>query len=92
MFHSASLFWRVHMMHHADLDCDVTTGFRFHPLEVALSMGIKLAAVVVLGAAFLTELLPTDVQRAIFHGPVLIAVLIAGTAFLLWRISRGRPA
>ncbi len=59
-------------------------------LEVlTLAIGV---VVVVLGAAFLTELLPTDVQRAIFHGPVLIAVLIAGTAFLLWRISRGRPA
>jgi hypothetical protein len=47
---------------------------------------------VVLGAAALTSLLPTEVQAVIFHGPVLIAVLIAGTAWLLWRISRGRPA
>ena len=52
------------------------------------------AAVVagVLGAAALTGLLPTEVQRAIFHGPVLIVVLIVGTGLLLWRISRGRPA
>jgi hypothetical protein len=48
--------------------------------------------VVVLGAAALTSLLPTDVQQTIFHAPVLIAVLIGGTAWLLWRISRGRPA
>jgi hypothetical protein len=48
--------------------------------------------VVVLGAAALTSLLPTEVQGAIFHGPLLIAVLIGGTAWLLWRISRGRPA
>ena len=47
---------------------------------------------VVLGAAALTSVLPTEVQRLIFHGPVLIAVLIGGTAWLLWRISRGRPA
>lgn len=48
--------------------------------------------VVVLGAAALTSVLPTEVQQVIFHGPVLIAVLIGGTAWLLWRISRGRPA
>jgi heme A synthase len=45
----------------------------------------------VLGAAALTGLLPTPIQQAIFHGPILIAVLIVGTAWLLWRISRGRP-
>ena len=52
------------------------------------------AAVVgcVFGAAALTGLLPTEVQRAIFHGPVLIVVLIVGTGLLLWRVSRGRPA
>jgi sterol desaturase/sphingolipid hydroxylase (fatty acid hydroxylase superfamily) len=49
MFHAVPLFWRFHMMHHADLDCDVTTGLRFHPIEVALSMVIKLAIVAVLG-------------------------------------------
>ena len=47
---------------------------------------------IVLGAAALTGFLPTEIQRAIFHGPVLIAVLIGGTGWLLWRISRGRPA
>lgn len=46
---------------------------------------------VVLGAAFLTSLLPTEVQEVIFRGPVLIVVLIVGTAWLLWRISRPRP-
>lgn len=49
MFHAVPLFWRFHMMHHADIDCDVTTGLRFHPVEVILSMFIKLAAVAVLG-------------------------------------------
>ncbi len=48
--------------------------------------------VVVLGAAFLTDFLPSEIRNAIFFGPVLILVLIGGTAFLLWRISRGRPA
>jgi sterol desaturase/sphingolipid hydroxylase (fatty acid hydroxylase superfamily) len=51
MFHAVPTFWRFHMMHHADLDCDVSTGARFHPGEVVLSMLIKLAAVVLLGAS-----------------------------------------
>ena len=46
--------------------------------------------VVVLGAALLTGCLPDEFLRAIFHGPVLIGVLIVGTAWVLWRISRGR--
>jgi uncharacterized membrane protein len=46
---------------------------------------------VVIGAAALTGYLPAPIQKAIFHGPVLIGVLIVGTAWLLWRISRGRP-
>ena len=46
---------------------------------------------VVLGAAALTGFLPTPIQQAIAQGPVLIGVLIVGTAWLLWRISRGRP-
>ena len=49
-FHAVPVFWRFHMMHHADLDCDVTTGVRFHPVEVAISMVIKLGAIIVLGA------------------------------------------
>ena len=51
-----------------------------------------LVVLAVLGAAAGTSLLPTEVQRVIFHGPVLIVVLIVGTAWLLWRIARGRPA
>ena len=50
LVHAVPVLWRLHRMHHADLDIDVTTGARFHPLEIALSMGIKLAVVVVLGA------------------------------------------
>jgi FtsH-binding integral membrane protein len=46
---------------------------------------------VVIGAAVLTSFLPTAVQQAIFHGPVLIGVLIVGTAWVLWRIAHGRP-
>jgi sterol desaturase/sphingolipid hydroxylase (fatty acid hydroxylase superfamily) len=50
MFHAVPLLWRLHMVHHADLDFDVTTGTRFHLLEILLSMGIKMAAVALLGA------------------------------------------
>ena len=50
VFHAVPLLWRLHRMHHADLEFDVTTGLRFHPGEIVVSMLIKLAAVVVLGA------------------------------------------
>jgi sterol desaturase/sphingolipid hydroxylase (fatty acid hydroxylase superfamily) len=49
MFHAVPALWRLHMVHHADLDFDVTTGLRFHPLEIVLSMVIKLAVVAALG-------------------------------------------
>ena len=49
MFHAVPILWRLHMMHHADLDYDLTTGLRFHPVEILLSMIIKLAAVAALG-------------------------------------------
>src|SRR5581483_4906918 len=49
MFHAVPALWRVHRMHHADLDFDVTTGARFHPIEIVLSMLIKLGAVAALG-------------------------------------------
>jgi sterol desaturase/sphingolipid hydroxylase (fatty acid hydroxylase superfamily) len=50
MFHAVPALWRVHRMHHADLDFDVTTGSRFHPIEIMLSMLIKFGLVVTLGA------------------------------------------
>jgi FtsH-binding integral membrane protein len=46
---------------------------------------------VVLGAAILTSVLPTDAQRVIFHTPVLIGVLVIGTGLVLWRIAARRP-
>ena len=49
MVHAVPAFWRLHRMHHADLDFDVTTGSRFHPVEIVLSVLIKLAAVIVIG-------------------------------------------
>ena len=49
MFHALPALWRFHRMHHADLDFDVTTGSRFHPLEIIVSILIKMAAVVLIG-------------------------------------------
>jgi sterol desaturase/sphingolipid hydroxylase (fatty acid hydroxylase superfamily) len=49
MFHAIPLLWRFHRMHHADLDFDVTTGARFHPVEIILSMIIKFAVIIALG-------------------------------------------
>jgi len=57
MFHTVPVLWRLHMMHHADLDFDMTTGLRFHPIEMILSMGIKLSVVVVIGPPALAVLI-----------------------------------
>jgi len=50
LFHAVPALWRLHRMHHADLEFDVTTGARFHPIEILLSMVIKLGVVAALGA------------------------------------------
>ncbi len=50
LFHAVPALWRLHRMHHADLDFDVTTGARFHPIEIVLSMLIKFSVIVSLGA------------------------------------------
>lgn len=50
LFHHVPILWRLHRMHHTDLDIDVTTGNRFHPVEIVLSACIKLAAVALIGA------------------------------------------
>lgn len=57
MFHALPGLWRLHRLHHADLDFDVTTGLRFHPLEILISMGIKLAVVAALGPPAIAVLL-----------------------------------
>lgn len=50
VFHHVPVLWRLHRVHHADVEIDVTTGVRFHPLEIMLSLVIKMAAVIALGA------------------------------------------
>lgn len=56
LFHAVPALWRLHRVHHADQEFDVTTGLRFHPVEIVLSMLIKLAAVAALGAPALAVL------------------------------------
>lgn len=50
VFHAVPLLWRLHMVHHADPDIDASTGIRFHPIEIVLSMAIKFGAIALLGA------------------------------------------
>jgi sterol desaturase/sphingolipid hydroxylase (fatty acid hydroxylase superfamily) len=61
VFHHVPWLWRLHRMHHADLDIDVTTGLRFHPFEILISLGIKIAVVLAFGippiAVFIFEVM-----------------------------------
>jgi len=66
MFHAVPVLWRLHMMHHADLDFDFTTGVRFHPIEILISLAIKACAILILGAP------PV--------GVILFEILLNGTA------------
>lgn len=51
MFHKVPVLWRLHRVHHSDVDFDVTTAVRFHPIEIGLSMLIKIAVVLAIGAS-----------------------------------------
>ncbi len=66
MFHAVPVLWRLHMMHHADMDYDLTTGTRFHPIEIIISLGIKAVAITVLGAPAV--------------GVIIFEILLNGTA------------
>jgi len=79
MFHAVPALWRLHMVHHADVDFDVTTGLRFHPLEIVLSMLIKLAAVAVIGPPAVAVIIFEVVLNAtaVFnHGNVRLPVAV----------------
>ncbi|MGH6770406.1 MAG: sterol desaturase family protein [Xanthobacteraceae bacterium] len=56
-FHKIPLLWRLHRMHHADLDIDVTTGVRFHPIEILISLAIKIAVILALGVPVVAVIL-----------------------------------
>jgi sterol desaturase/sphingolipid hydroxylase (fatty acid hydroxylase superfamily) len=77
VFHRVSWLWRLHRVHHSDLDFDVTTAVRFHPVEIILSMLIKMVLVVLLGAPPLAVLIFEIVLNltALFnHGNIFIPV------------------
>lgn len=57
MVHAIPVLWRLHRLHHADQDYDVTTGARFHPIEILLSLGIKFAVIALIGASPVAVLL-----------------------------------
>jgi sterol desaturase/sphingolipid hydroxylase (fatty acid hydroxylase superfamily) len=56
MFHAVPTLWRLHRVHHADLEFDLTTGTRFHPVEILISTTIKCAAVAAIGAPAISVL------------------------------------
>lgn len=77
LFHAVPGLWRLHRMHHADLEFDTTTGLRFHPVEILLSMAVKLAVVGLLGAPPLAVLIFEIVLNATAmfnHGNVTLPV------------------
>jgi sterol desaturase/sphingolipid hydroxylase (fatty acid hydroxylase superfamily) len=57
IFHKVNFLWRLHRMHHADLDFDVTTGIRFHPVEIVFSLAIKMLVVLLIGAPVIAVLI-----------------------------------
>lgn len=79
MVHAVPLLWRVHRVHHADLDYDFTTGSRFHPFEIILSLLIKFAVILFLGPAVIAVVLfeiILNVSSMFNHGNVHIPSLI----------------
>ncbi len=57
IFHKVKFLWKIHRMHHTDLDIDVTTGSRFHPIEIIISMLLKISVIVLLGAPAISVIL-----------------------------------
>ena len=64
MFHSSRILWRLHRVHHTDLDYDVSTGVRFHPLSIGISAAIKLCLIVLLGPLAISVLISEIVLNA----------------------------
>ena len=86
MFHAVPVFWRLHMVHHADLDFDVSTGLRFHPIEIILSMLIKMASVAALGPPVLAVLIfeiSLNATAMFNHGNIRLPKMIDGYLRLL---------
>jgi len=79
MVHAVPVLWRLHRVHHADLDYDVTTGARFHPIEIILSMLIKFTTILLLGppivAVVIFEVL-LNATAMFNHGNVKLPALV----------------
>jgi sterol desaturase/sphingolipid hydroxylase (fatty acid hydroxylase superfamily) len=80
MFHRVHFFWRLHRMHHTDMDLDLTSALRFHPLEIVISLLIKMAAVALLGPPALAVLIFEVLLNgmAMFRIPALPERLLRG--------------
>ena len=83
MFHALPIFWRLHLVHHTDLDFDVTTAARFHPIEIIVSLIFKLGLIVTIGAAPVAVL----VFEIILNGETDLAVRTARD--IITDISKG---
>jgi sterol desaturase/sphingolipid hydroxylase (fatty acid hydroxylase superfamily) len=87
LVHAVPVLWRLHQVHHADLGFDVTTGLRFHPLEIFLSLGIKVCMVALIGppigAVILFEVL-LNAGSLFNHGNVDLPVAV--DRWLRWLI------
>ena len=85
VFHAVPILWRLHMVHHADLDLDVTSGARFHPIEILLSLFIKIGVVIAIGApavgVFIFEVL-LNATAMFNHGNVRLSLPV--DAVLRW--------
>jgi len=87
MFHAVPALWRLHRMHHADLDFDVTTGGRFHPLEILISLVIKMTVIAGLGppaAAVLIFEVVLNATSSFNHGNILLPIKI--DSILRWLV------
>ena len=79
LFHSAAPLWRLHRMHHTDVDMDVTTGARFHTIEILLSALVKVGAVITLGAPVLAVIVFEVILNAVTmfnHGNIRISARV----------------
>lgn len=79
MVHAIPVLWRIHRMHHADLDYDLTTGNRFHPLEIILSMGLKFLVILMLGPPVLAVVIFEVILNALAmfnHGNIRLPLAV----------------
>jgi sterol desaturase/sphingolipid hydroxylase (fatty acid hydroxylase superfamily) len=81
LFHAVPILWKTHRMHHTDIDFDVTTGVRFHPLEIILSALIKLSVVLTLGASPIAVIffeILLNATAMFNHGNVRLPIVVDG--------------